>query len=115
LILLSKSIQIKSIKKQFDKLQNIYGDKNLNSIYGSGETNNPKGCFVFMNSIGRNVSANKGWKGLKAPWIGTKNVWKLFYQLGLLNKDLFYEISSKDPEDWTYDFSENVYKEVKSN
>jgi len=108
-------MQVAKLIKEFDRLQNIYGDKNLDAIYGAGQINNPKLCLVFMNPTGRNVSSNKNWTELKAPWIGTKNVWKMFYQLGLLNKDLFHEIEAKKPNDWDYKFSKKVYKKVKDN
>ena len=106
-------MQVTNLIKAFDKLQSIYGDENLDSIYGAGEIDNPKLCLVFMNPTGRNVSSNKNWKGLKAPWIGTKNVWKMFYQLGLFDEAFYNEIDSKKPNDWDYQFSEKVYKKVK--
>ena len=108
-------MQITKLIKEFDKLQITYGDKNLDAIYGAGEIDNPKLCLVFMNPTGRNISSNKNWKGLKAPWIGTKNVWKMFYQLGLFDEKFFNEINSKKPNDWDYQFSERVYKKVKDN
>jgi len=107
-------MQVVKLIKEFDKLQKIYGNEKLDAIYGAGEINNPKLCLVFMNPTGRNVSSNKSWKGLKAPWIGTKNVWKMFYQLGLFDKNIFNEINSKKPSDWDYQFSEKVYKKVKN-
>ncbi|MEA2092582.1 MAG: hypothetical protein U9P61_01270, partial [Patescibacteria group bacterium] len=108
-------MQVTNLIKAFDKLQSAYGDENLDAIYGAGEINNSKLCLVFMNPTGRNVSSNKNWKGLKAPWIGTKNVWKMFYQLGLFDKNFFDEINSKEPSDWDYQFSEKVYKKMKEN
>ncbi|VAW32077.1 hypothetical protein MNBD_CPR01-387 [hydrothermal vent metagenome] len=108
-------MQITNLIEDFNKLQLIYGDKNLDAIYGAGEIDNPELCLVFMNPTGRNVSSNKGWEGLKAPWIGTKNVWKMFYQLGLFDEESFSEINSKKPDDWDYQFSEKVYKKVKDN
>ena len=37
--------------------------------------------FVFMNPTGKNNASYKEWKGIRAPWIGSKNIWYLFYQL----------------------------------
>jgi DNA polymerase len=108
-------MQITSLKKQFDKLQPIFGDENLDAIYGAGEIKNPRVCLVFMNPTARNVSANKKWKGLKAPWVGTKNVWKMFFQLGLLDKELFQKISARKPSDWDYEFATEVYRWVQKN
>jgi len=106
---------ITSLFKEYDKLQQIYGDKNLDAIYGCGNIRNPKVCLVFMNPTARNVSANKNWKGIKAPWLGTKHVWNMFYHLGLFNEDIIEEINSKKPQDWDYIFSEKVYKIVSDN
>ncbi len=106
-------MQVNSLIKRFDKLQVLYGDKTLNAIYGAGQINNPKVCFVFMNPNSKNVSSDKKWKGLRAPWIGTKNVWKMFYQLGLFDEDIFIEIHEKEPKEWDYKFAEKVYRKVK--
>ena len=108
-------MQVTKLFNKFDELQEIYGDKNLDAIYGCGDINNPKLCLVFMNPTARNVSANKNWTGIKAPWIGTKNVWNMFYQLGLFSKVFIDEINSKKPADWDYEFSETVYKKVCDN
>ena len=69
---------LNELKPLYDKLQLKYGDKNLDSIYNGGYTNNPDICFVFMNPTGRNIASSKEWHGLKSPWIGTKNIWNLF-------------------------------------
>jgi DNA polymerase len=98
--------------KKFDKLQKIYGDKNLNAICGAGKTNKPKLCLTFMNPTGKNVASDKSWKGLRAPWIGTKNVWRMFNQLGLLNDDYAEKIKSKKAQDWNEKFSDEIYQEV---
>ncbi len=105
-------MQVKKLLKDFDKLQNIYGDKNLDAIYGAGQIKNPKLCLVFMNPTARNIASDKKWIGLKAQWIGTKSVWKMFYQLGFFNKNFFNDIDKKKPKDWDYDFAKRVYKKV---
>ena len=108
-------MQIKKLLRQFDELQHIHGDKNLDSIYGAGQINNPKVCLVFMNPTGRNVASDKKWCGLKAPWIGTKNVWKMFFQLGFFEESFFNEINEKKPSDWNYEFADKVYTKVSDN
>jgi len=55
----------------------------LNAIYGAGKIENLKVLLVFMNPTAKNISAGKDWKGLKAPWLGTKHVWRLLSTLGL--------------------------------
>jgi len=108
-------MQIKELEKKFDELQLIYGDRNLDAIYGAGQTHNPRVCLVFMNPTGRNVSSSKKWSGLKAPWIGAKNVWKMFFQLGFFDEAFFNEINRKKPNDWDYRFANEVYSKVNDN
>jgi DNA polymerase len=106
-------MQLKTLFKHFDELQKIYGDPNLDAIYGAGEINNPYICLVFMNPTGRNVSSAKSWKGLKAPWIGTKTVWKMFYDLGFFDFKFWNEINQRKPAEWDYGFANKVYEEVR--
>lgn len=84
-------MQLEDLKAEYDKLQIKYGAKELTSIYNGGCTNNPDICFVFMNQTGRNIASDPNWKGRRSPWIGTKNIWKLFYRIGLLDEKI-YEI-----------------------
>lgn len=106
--------QVEHLHKKFDELQKIYGDKNLNSIYGAGEINNPSVMFVFMNPTGKNVSSLKGWNGLRAPWLGTKNIWNIFKDLNLIDENIFNKINLLKQNEWTEDFSNDVYKNIES-
>lgn len=101
------------LKIEYDKLQKKYGAKELDSIYSGGCVDNPNICFVFMNPTGRNIASSKTWHGLKSPWIGTKNIWDLFYNVNLLDKDIYAEIKSKKGNEWTEEFAEKVYDNVK--
>ena len=103
---------IKDLNKKYDKLQKVYGDPNLDSIYNGGCTNNPDICFVFMNPTGRNIASSKDWHGLKSPWIGTKNIWDLFYEVNLLDEFIYQEIKNKKPKDWNEEFANIVYDNV---
>ena len=92
-------MRLEDLKRDYDKLQLEYGDPTLDSIYNGGCVNNPDICFVFMNPTGRNIASSKEWKGRKSPWLGTKNIWKLFYNVGLLDENLFKDIQDKKPSD----------------
>ena len=105
-------IVIEELNKEYDKLQNKYGSKKLDSIYNGGCIDNPDICYVFMNPTGRNIASYKTWKGLKAPWIGTKNIWKLFYQLDVVSIDTYNKISSIKGTEWTEEFASYVYEDV---
>lgn len=104
---------LEDLKPKYDRLQRKYGAKELDSIYNGGCTKNPDICFVFMNPTGRNIASSKEWKGLKSPWIGTKNIWDLFYQVDLLDEKIYKEIKRRKPAEWTEEFAEEVYEDVK--
>lgn len=103
---------LSDLTKEYDKLQRKYGAKELNSIYNGGCTENPDICFVFMNPTGRNIASLKTWQGIKSPWLGTKNIWDLFYNLDLMDKEIYDEIKKKKGSEWTPTFAEYVYNDV---
>lgn len=105
-------MKIEELNVEYDKLQKIYGAKELMSIYNGGCTKNPNICFVFMNPTGRNIASYPEWKGRRSPWIGTKNIWKLFYKIGLLDEEIYQEIISKKPQEWDEKFADMVYSNV---
>lgn len=106
-------MKLKDLTKEYDKLQKKYGAKELDSIYNGGYDNNPDICFVFMNPTKRNIASSKKWKGLKSPWIGTKNIWDFFIKLDLLDNDIYEKIKSTKGSEWTEEFAEEVYNNVK--
>ena len=105
-------MKLETLNKEYDKLQLKYGAKDLNSIYNGGCEDNPDICFVFMNPTGKNIASSKLWKGLKAPWIGTKNIWNLFYNVDLMNENIYNKIKCMKATEWTEDFANDVYKDV---
>lgn len=105
-------MKIADLKKDYDKLQLKYGAKDLDSIYNGGCENNPDICFVFMNPTGRNIASDKAWTGRKSPWLGTKNIWRLFHEVNLLSDDTFNKIKERRPKDWDYEFCDYVYDEI---
>lgn len=105
-------MKISDLNSKYDQLQQEYGAKELTSIYNGGCTNNPDICFVFMNPTGRNIASDPNWKGRRSPWIGTKNIWKLFYRIKLLNEKTYEDIQSKKPHEWDEEFADFVYDDV---
>ena len=105
-------IRLEDLKDQYDKLQMKYGAKELKAIYNGGCINNPDICFIFMNPTGKNIASNPNWKGRRLPWIGTKNIWKLFYNLDLLDEKIYEEIQKRKPQDWDESFADLVYESV---
>ena len=106
---------LEELVKKYDKMQKKYGDPKLDSINFGGCTNNPDVCFVFLNPTARNVTSSKEWKGIKSPWVGTKNVWTLFNKLGLIDDEIYTRIRSIKGSEWTYEFAEEVYGQVAKN
>ena len=106
---------LEELVKKYDKMQKKYGDPKLDSINFGGCLENPDVCFVFMNPTARNVTSSKEWKGIKSPWVGTKNVWTLFNKLGLIDDEIYTRIRSIKGSDWTYEFAEEVYGQVAKN
>ncbi len=110
-----KTLTVEKLHEQYNQLQIKFGPQNLDPIYGAGCTDKPNLCFVFMNPTARNIAASKSWQGIKAPWIGTKSVWKLFNALDLMDEKIFQEIRSYKPDDWNEEFARIVYENIKQN
>ncbi|GAB4157137.1 MAG: hypothetical protein Fur003_0760 [Candidatus Dojkabacteria bacterium] len=109
-------LQHTDLHPQIDQLHLKHGDSSLHAIYGAGQITSPKLFLIFMNPTGRNISAHKTWQGLQAPWLGTKNIWKLLGQLGVFtNTQVLESISSMRPDQWTPQFSIDLYNEVANN
>lgn len=105
-------MNLDSLNSEYDKLQRLYGARELSAVYNGGCIDRPDVCFVFMNPTGKNPSANPDWRGRRAPWIGTKNIWKLFHQIRLLNDDIFNNVQQLKPSQWTEEFADRVYSDV---
>ena len=103
---------LEELEEKYKKMQNKYGDKTLDAITFGGCKNEPDICFVFMNPTGRNITSSKEWDGIKSPWVGTKNIWGLFYEIGVIDKELYEQIKSKKGKEWTKEFAIEVYKQV---
>lgn len=106
-------MKLSDLNEKYDILQVEYGARELDSIYNGGLENNPDICFVFMNPTGKNIASSKEWKGIKAPWIGTKNIWDLFYKVNLLDEKIYNKIKNIKGIDWTEEFALEVYNNVK--
>ena len=105
-------MEISDLNLEYDKLQQKYGAKELASIYNGGCIEKPNICFVFMNPTGKNIASYSNWKGRRSPWIGTKNIWKLFFRIGLLDEKIYTEIQKRKPQEWDEAFADLVYDNV---
>ncbi len=106
---------LEELKKEYEKMQQVYGNQSLKSINFGGCDKNPDICFVFMNPTSKNIASNPSWNGIRAPWIGTKNIWDLFVVTNLFDIDIYHVIKNKKASEWDEEFAEKVYNEVKKN
>lgn len=106
-------LQLNEFGVELDHLQKEFGNPNICSINGAGCIKKPKILFLFMNPTARNITADPTWTGLRAPWIGTKNIWKMIYKLGLISEDQFKKIQESNK--WTAEFATSIYQTLANN
>jgi len=109
---LEEKMNLQELNKEFAKLQSKYGAKELDAICNGGYEKTPDICFVFMNPTGKNQASSREWSGIKAPWIGTKNIWELFFAAKLLSKNIYNKIKAIKGSEWTEQFAEEVYNDI---
>ena len=85
----------------------------MDSIYNGGCEENPDICFVFMNPTGRNIASIRTWKGRKSPWLGTKNIWKLFYNVNLLSEEPLIKFKKRNQKNGIMNFVIMFMKKLK--
>jgi DNA polymerase len=107
---MNQPLQLIDLNKKLDTLHQMHGDPMYSSIYGAGKIDKPHIFLIFMNPTARNVSAKKDWQGLRAPWIGTKDVWRMLFYLGLFsNETLMYKIKAIKPDKWDKTLALQIY------
>ncbi|HOP65822.1 MAG TPA: uracil-DNA glycosylase family protein [Bacilli bacterium] len=111
---MSNNVELDKINEKYKKLQNKYGDKNLDAILNGGLSINPDLCLIFMNPTGKNIASSKSWHGIKGPWVGTKPIWKILNELNLIDDDICLEIQNKKPLDWTPEFALKLYNHIEN-
>lgn len=96
----------------YDEMQTQYGDPNFCSIHFGGCTERPKLALVFMNPTARNIATHPDWQGLRAPWVGTKNVWSFLCDIDVISKETLAAIRTRKGADWSPEFATQVYDDV---
>jgi len=113
---MTKLLQIKALHNELDVLNNKFGDVALQAIYGAGEIKSPNLMLIFMNPTARNISAHKTWQGLRAPWIGTKEVWKMIRSLNIISDPkILNKVIDLKPEQWDETLAFELYSELAQN
>lgn len=111
----SMNLQLDQLKLEIDRLQKKLGDQDYSALYGTGCMKNPDVMFLFMNPTAKNLSVHKDWPGIRAPWVGLKNTWKLMSLLGVISNKTYNTIQSFRMSDWTPEVAVALYKEVAEN
>lgn len=98
--------------QQVNELNKKHFPKNdLMPILGNGKTFKPKIMFVFINPTKKNISSDQKWAGPRFPFIGTKQVWRIFHRAGLFDDKLMHDINNSST--WSVDFTNEVLEFIK--
>lgn len=102
--------KVNNLNELWEEVERInkenFPNNNLNPILGNGKLKNPKIMFVFINPTAKNISSSSTWKGPRFPFIGTKQIWRIFHKAGMFDSDLLSYI--EDNKEWSLDFTNNV-------
>lgn len=108
-------MQLTAYFSLLDELQLKHGSKSLHAIYGAGCIKNPELMLIFMNPTARNISSDLEWKGLRAPWLETKNIWKPLNKLNLIDIQITSQILNLKPNEWDSNFALSLYTYISNN
>jgi len=94
---ISESVQVEArlqtLWNLVDDCDECKQDQNvLQHIHGGGQENNPKVMFVFINPTHRNISSRPEYSGPRIPFLGTREIWKVFVDAGLLDPTVIERI-----------------------
>ena len=112
--MIAMEIQITPHTEKLQSLQILYGNPNLSPIYGAGCTENPRLAFLFMNPI-QSIASIPEWKGIRAPWVGSKSIWRMLIQLNLISQQEFLLTQELESTEWTPEFVQQIYSTLADN
>jgi DNA polymerase len=96
-----------------DEINHKYFPENhLMPILGDGKTFHPKFAFVFINPTRANISSDPNWQGPRFPFIGTKQIWRVFHKAGMFDNELINTINNS--KSWSLDLTQKVLNFLKS-
>jgi len=102
-------MKLEDIWKQVDALNKRFPSK-YRPIMGNGKWSHPKFMLVFINPTKANISSHPGWPTFRAPFIGTKPVWRVLHKAGWFNSQLIKVINASDT--WSPRFAKIVYESI---
>ncbi len=84
----------------------------LQHIHGFGAIN-PRLMLILINPTYRNLSSRPGYKGIRFPFIGVRQFWRVLADGGLINKKVAYGLPKRS--DWDTDHTRQIQKELIKN
>src|SRR3989338_9404380 len=103
--------ELEKLWKEVDNCRECRQNGNkLLHILGGGKTNSPEFMFVFINPTHANISSKPQHKGKRSPFLGTKAVWKVFFNAGIFDEDFL----KKTQGAWNNETIEFVLKEMEN-
>ena len=108
-------LQLEDLFPELDRLQSLYGDRDSLPVYGAGCISRPRMVLIFINPTARNISSRPSWSGMRAPWLGTKNIWKLFFRLKLIGPEDFRHTQTLPSDGWPEAFARRLYRRISEN
>ena len=103
----SPGYDLSSLWREVEDLNdNNFPESNLKPILGGGQSRRPRVMFVFINPTYRNISANPAWTGPRYPFIGTREVWRIFHRAGFLPNNLLEKIENFNP--WPVELAQEL-------
>jgi DNA polymerase len=90
-----------------------FSENNLKPILGDGETFRPKIAFVFINPTSKNISSHPNWHGPRFPFIGTKQIWRVFHKAGMFDDELINMINNS--KSWSLELTQKVLNFLNQN
>jgi len=98
---------LEELWKQVHQINNEHFPENdLMPILGNGKDFQPKFMFIFINPTSKNISSDRGWKGPRFPFVGTKQIWKVFHKAGMFDDWLIDKIDNL--ETWSLEFTDEI-------
>jgi uracil-DNA glycosylase len=96
---------------RIDECKDCFNSSNkLQHILGGGRENKPRAMFVFINPTHRNITSAPEYKGPRFPFVGTKEVWKVFHNAGLFSTELMEQINQGN---WNHELVRSVLNFLK--
>ncbi len=105
--------KLQKLYKQIDNCKFCKADKNpLQHIHGFGSIE-PDFMLILINPTYRNLSSDQEYKGMRFPFIGVRQFWKVLADGGMIDKKVAYQLPLK--KDWNNNNTKQIQQELIKN